>query len=137
MNYLYLVALLISALGMLISVRYLIGEKPIKETAMVFITRGTIKVLVGLGCGLLLGVVLAVVEVAVEQPEERAALSLMLVGFFFCLSMVISLLFYKATLTKVFNITVSWIRLAKSIALEFLLIVTLSLVAVTLWQLLV
>ncbi|GAM71793.1 hypothetical protein JCM19236_6376 [Vibrio sp. JCM 19236] len=47
------------------------------------------------------------------------------------------MLFYKATLTKVFNITVSWIRLAKSIALEFLLIVTLSLVAVTLWQLLV
>ncbi|MEZ9900244.1 hypothetical protein AB4332_03945 [Vibrio breoganii] len=137
LNYLYAVALIISAIGMLVSVRYLIGDKPLKDTAMVFLARGTIKVLVGVGCGLVLGIVLAVVDVVIEQAEERAALSFMLIGFFFGLSMLISVLFYKVTLNKVFDISVSWLKLAKSIGLEFTLIASLSFICILVWQLLV
>ncbi|MFA0356923.1 hypothetical protein AB4525_08390 [Vibrio breoganii] len=137
MNYLFAVALIISAIGMLASVRYLIGEKPLKDTAMVFLARGTIKVLVGVGCGLVLGITLAVVDVVVEQAEDRAALSFMLIGFFFGLSMLVSVLFYKMTLTKVFDISVSWLKLAKSIVLEFSLIASLSFICILVWLLLV
>ncbi|MEZ9922279.1 hypothetical protein AB4342_19400, partial [Vibrio breoganii] len=66
MNYVYFAALIISAIGMFVSARYLIGNRSLKETATVVMARGMIKVLVGVGCGLMLGVVLAVIDVVVE-----------------------------------------------------------------------
>ncbi|MEZ9922270.1 hypothetical protein AB4342_19345, partial [Vibrio breoganii] len=75
------------------------------------------------------------IDVVVEPREDKAALSFMMIGAFFSLSMLVSVVCYKVTLTKIFSMTVSWSRLAKSILLEFLLIAGLTTICVLIWLL--
>lgn len=116
---------LIVLVSIFVSIQYLVGPKPIKELVLVFLTRGLIKTLIGLIWGLILGVALAIIELVVD-PQQRPVATLITVALFFALSMLSSVGAYKVALAKVFQISVSWTRIAKSIALELVILVVVT-----------